>query len=177
MLGIVIVLLTLSGCDTARTAQDNPQNVIWESWEIINELHVDSNNLDKDRILGGAINAMLSVALEPSYPFLKGLGSSNEIPPANIPKDLKDLRQSYAKQSRPPREQSLRRRRFRSASVVGRSVPRAAHSSGPAAIPYVPISRASSIISCLSKPRSGRRIRKSLASSTAPRFPSVWLLT
>ena len=83
MLGIVIVLLTLSGCDTARTAQDNPQNVIWESWEIIDELHVDSNNLDKDRILGGAINAMLSVALEPSYPFLKVLGSSNEIPPAN----------------------------------------------------------------------------------------------
>ena len=74
MLGIVIVLLTLSGCDTARTAQDNPQNVIWESWEIINELHVDSNNLDKDRILVGAINAMLSGALEPSYPFLKGQG-------------------------------------------------------------------------------------------------------
>jgi len=96
MLGIVIVLLTLSGCDTARTAQDNPQNVIWEAWEIINELHVDSNNLDKDRILGGAINAMLSVALEPSYPFLKGLGSSNEIPPANIPKDLKDLWQAFS---------------------------------------------------------------------------------
>jgi carboxyl-terminal processing protease len=94
--GIVIVLLVLSGCNTASTSQDNPQNLIWESWEIIDELHVDSNNLDKDRIVGGAINAMLSVALEPSYPFLKELGSSNVITPVNVPKDLKDLWQTFS---------------------------------------------------------------------------------
>ena len=39
---------------------------------------------------------MLSVALEPSYPFLKELGASNAIAPAYVPKDLTDLWQAFA---------------------------------------------------------------------------------
>ena len=88
-----VALIILSGCygRFATSATSDPEEVIWEGWELVKESYVDSGSLDSEAVAGYIILGMLDFADQAHYPFLTRLDEVKGRPPASVPKEFGDV--------------------------------------------------------------------------------------
>ena len=93
VLSSAVALLILSGCygRFASSGPSNPEEVIWEGWEVVKESYVDSGSLDSEAVAGNIIVGMLDFADKEHYPFLTRMDQVRGRPPASVPREFGDV--------------------------------------------------------------------------------------
>ncbi|MBC8281384.1 MAG: PDZ domain-containing protein, partial [Chloroflexi bacterium] len=99
----LLAILVFTACSSSSESQDSVDEssdgleLVWESWDKINERYASSAPLDPDSAVSGAIGRLLNLIEVSPYPFLTEIGRMRGQPPTHVPGDLVDLWRAVAK--------------------------------------------------------------------------------